>query len=179
MVLAVCPDVTHRIQFRCVGRQVLHFQTSILAVDELLGDCAFVGWKPIPNHQDVSRDVAEQVFEKLDDLFGPDSLLEDLEVEVPDGQASDNRKGFPVEVELEDRRLAARRPRASPVRPLAQAAFVYEDNRPTLFLSFFLISGQRLRFHSSILVSFRSRARPTGCCTLQFNCPRMRQTCPG
>ena len=44
--------------------------------------------------------------------------------------------------------LPARRPRAPPMRPLAEAAFVYEDDRSALFLSFFLISGQRLCFHS-------------------------------
>lgn len=118
------------------------------------------------------------MFEKLDDLLGADGLLEDLEVEVPDGEASNDGERLPVEVELQDRRLPPWCPGAPPVRPLAQAAFVYEDNRSAFFLSFFLISGQRLRFHSAIEASFRSRARPTGCCTLQFNCPRMRQTCP-
>jgi hypothetical protein len=179
VVLAVCPDVFHRVQFRCVGWQVLRFQTAVLVTDELLGDYAFVGWKPIPNHQNVSLDVAEQVFEKLNDLLGPDGLLEDLEIKLPDGEAGDDGEGLPVEVELQDRCLPPRRPRPAPVGTLAQAAFVYEDNRAPLFLSFFLISGQRLRFHSSIAVSFRSRARPTGCCTLQFSCPRMRQMCPG
>jgi len=178
-MLAVCPDVFHRIQFWCVGRQVLHFQTAVLVTDELLSDCAFVGWKPVPNQQDVSFDVAEQVFEKLDDLLGPDGLLENLEIEVPGGKTGDDGEGLPVEMELEDRRLPPWRACAPPVRPLAEATFVYEDNRPALFLSFFLISGQRLRFHSSMALSFRSSARPTGCCTLQFNCPRMRQTCPG
>lgn len=124
-------------------------------------------------------DVAEQVFEKLDDLIGLDGLFEDLKVEVPVGDAGDDRQGFPVEVKLEDRRLPSRRPGAPPMGPLTQPAFVYEDDRPALFLSFFLISGQHLCFHSSIRASFRSRARPTGCCTLQFNCRRMRQTCPG
>jgi hypothetical protein len=178
-VFAVRPDVFHRIQFRRVGREVLHFQAAVLVTNELPGDCAFVGRKPIPNQQDVSFDVAEQVFEKLDDLFGPDGLLEDLEIKIPDGEASDNGESLPVEVELKDRRLSAWRPRAPPVGTLAEAAFVYEDNRPAFLLSFFLISGQRWHFHSSIAVWFRSRARPTGCCTLQFSCPRMRQTCPG
>lgn len=90
MLLTVRPNVFHRIQFRCVGRQVLHFQTAVLVTNELRGDCAFVSRKPIPNQQNVSFDVAEQVFEKLDDLLGPNGLLEDLEVEVPDGEAGDN-----------------------------------------------------------------------------------------
>jgi hypothetical protein len=58
------------------------------------------------------------------DLLGPDSLLEDLEVEVPDGKASDDGEVLPIEVELEDRRLPPWRPGVPAVRPLAQAAFV-------------------------------------------------------
>jgi hypothetical protein len=50
----------------------------------LLGDQAAVCWKPIPDQQDVAGDVAEQVFEKLNDLFGLDGAFEDLKVEVPE-----------------------------------------------------------------------------------------------
>jgi hypothetical protein len=173
------PDVLHRVQFRCIRRQVLSFQAALLISDELLGDFAAVARKPIPNQQDVSFNVTEQVFEELNDLLRVDGLFEDLKVEIPDGDAGNDGQGFPVEMELQDGCLPARRPRAPSMRPLAEAAFVYEDDRSALFLSFFLISGQRLCFHWSMRVSFRSRARPTGCCTLQFNCRRIRQTCPG
>jgi hypothetical protein len=179
VVLAVCPDVLYRIQFRRVGRQVFDFQTAFLVADELLRDFTAVSRKPVPNQQNVALDVAQQVFKKLDDLLGLDGFFEDLKVEIPDGDAGDDRERFPVEVKLEDGCLPARRLGTPPMRPLAQAAFVYEDDRSVLVLGFFLISGQRLRFHSSIKPSLRSRARPTGCCTLQFNCRRMRQTCPG
>lgn len=179
MVLAVGPDVLHWVQFRRVGWQILHLQAAFLIADKLLRDPTAVGRKAIPNQQNVAVDVAEQVFEELDDLLGFDGLFEDLKVEVPERDAGDDRQGFPVEMELEDRSLPSRRPRAPPMRPLAQTAFVYEDDRSALFLSFFLISGQRLCFQSAIKASFRSNARPTGCCTLQFNCRRTRQTCPG
>jgi hypothetical protein len=58
------------------------------------------------------------VFEEFDDLLGLDGLFEDLKVEVPKGDASNDRQGFPVEMELEDRRLPARRPGAPPMGPL-------------------------------------------------------------
>ena len=173
------PDVLHRIQFGGVGWQVLDGQTAFLVADELLGELTAMSREPVPNQQNVTLDIAQQVFQKLDDLFGLDGFFEDLKVEVPDGDSGDDRQGFPVEVELQNGCLPARRPGAPPMRPLAQPAFVDEDDRATLFCSFFLISGQRLRFHSSIEASLRSRARPTGCCTLQCNCRRMRQTCPG
>ena len=104
---------------------------------ELLGDLTAVGRKSVPNQQDVTVDAAEQVFEELDDLLGLDGLFEDLKVEVPESDAGDDRQSLPVEVKLEDRCLPSRRPRAPPMGPLAQAAFVYEDDRPALFLSFF------------------------------------------
>jgi len=50
-----------------------------------------MGRKAIPKQQDVAIDVAEQVLEEFDDLLGLDGLLEDLKVEVPSGQAGDDR----------------------------------------------------------------------------------------
>ena len=154
-------------------------QTTFLVADELLGNLAAMRREPIPNQQDVAGDVAEQVFEKLNDLFGLDGPVEDLKVEVPQGDTSNHREGLPVEMELQDWRLSARCPSSPPVRSLAQTTFVDEDDRPALFLGFFLISGQRRCCQSSMRASFRSQARPTGCCTLHRNCRRMRQTCPG
>ena len=162
-----------------VRRQVLHGQSTLLVMDELLRNSAAVGRQPVPNQQEVAGDVAEQVLEELDDLFGLDGVFEDLKVEVPQGYASDDRQRLPVEMELKHGRLPARCPGAPPVGPLAQTTFVDEDDRPALLLGFFLISGQRRCCQSSIRASFRSNARPTGCCTLHRNCLKMRQTCPG
>ena len=91
MMLAVRPDVLHRVQFRRAGRQVLCIQTTVLIADELLRDPTAVGRKPIPNQQNVAIDVAEQVLEELDNLLGLDGLLEDLKVEVPSSQPGDDR----------------------------------------------------------------------------------------
>jgi Domain of unknown function (DUF3854) len=112
-------------------------QPAFLVADESLGDQTPVGRKPVPNQQDVASDIAEQVFQKLNDLLGLDGLFEDLKVEIPEGDAGDDRQGFPIEVELQDRRLPAWCPGASPMRPLARSAFVDEDDRAALFLSFF------------------------------------------
>ena len=179
MMFAVCPDVLHRVQFRRVGRQVFRVQAAFLVTYKLLCDPTAVGGKTIPNQQNVAMDITEQVFEELDNLLGFDGVLEDLKVEVPNGHSGNDGQSLPVEVKLENGRLPARCPRAPPVGPLAQTAFVDEDDRAPFFLSFFLIAGQRLRFQSSINPSFRSNARPTGSWTLQFSWRRMRQTCPG
>jgi hypothetical protein len=82
-----------------------------------------VGREPIPNQEDVAIDVAQQVFEELDDL-GLDGLFEDLKVEVPVSNTGDDWLGVSAEVELEDGSLSSRRPGAPPMRPLTQAVFV-------------------------------------------------------
>jgi len=179
MMFAVSPDVLDRIQFRRIGWQVFRFEAAFLIADELLGLPAAMRRKPIPDQEDVAVNVAKQVPEEFNDLPGLYGLLEYLKVEVPDSDAGDDGERFPVEMELKNRRLPARRPCASPMGPLAQAAFVEEDDRAALFLSFFLISGQRLFFQSAISASLRSSARPTGCCTLQFSCRNIFQMCPG
>src|SRR5438270_2383565 len=116
--------------------------------------------------------------QKDDDLFLPDRLREDLEVKVPECHSGGNGNGFPVEVVLEHGSLAAWRPGATPVGPLAQPAFVDEDDRAPFFLGFFLMSGHVFRFQWSMVSSLRSRARPSGRCGLQFSCRNSFQTCP-
>jgi hypothetical protein len=91
MVLAVCPDVLHRVQFRRVRREVLYIQAAFLIPDELMGELAFVSRKPVPNQQDVALYITEQVLEELDDLLGLDGVLEDLKVKVPKGHPGDDR----------------------------------------------------------------------------------------
>src|SRR3984957_6659456 len=130
----MCPDVLHGIQFGRISREVFRLQAAFLVSDELLRDFATVAREPIPNQQDVAINVAEQMFEEFDDLLGLDGLFEHLKVEIPERDAGDHRQGLPVEVELEYGRLPSRRPGAPPVRPLAKATLVYEDDRPALFL---------------------------------------------
>lgn len=87
-----------------------------------------------------------QSFEELDVLLLLDRPLVQTEQAVRARQASDDGDVGPVEVELDDRRLALGRPGANPRGPLAQARLVDEDNQPALALGFFLSAGQVLRF---------------------------------
>src|SRR5262252_2085919 len=99
-----------------------------------------------------------QIGEEDDELFLANSLLEDLEVKIPDRHCGGNRNGFPIEVVLEHRSLTTRRPGATPVGSLAQPAFVDEDDRTPFFFGFFLMVGHVLRFQYSMASSLRSRA---------------------
>jgi hypothetical protein len=89
MVFAMRPEIFDGVQFRCVGRQVLDQQPASLVTDELLGESATMGWQTIPHQQEVARNVAQQMLEELNHLFGTDGFLKDLEIEIPEGQASD------------------------------------------------------------------------------------------
>src|SRR6266568_9267338 len=76
--------------------------------------------------------------EKLDDLRTTDRSWKQSEVEVPPGHARHRRQRLPVEVILQHRRLSAWRPGSAAVRPLAQSAFVDEDDRAALVFGVFL-----------------------------------------
>ncbi len=118
--------------------------------------------QPVPNDQQLARNVAQQMREKLDDLPAADGAGKQPEIEVPPGHPCHRRQRLPVEVVLQHRRLSARRPGAAAVRALAQSAFVEEDDRPAFVFGLFFNSGQRFRFHLRIFSSSRSRARPVG-----------------
>ena len=83
MVLAVGPNVLHRVQFRRIRRQVLYIQATFLNLNDLMRDLAFVGRKPVSKQQYVARYVVEQLLEELDHLLGPDRFLQDLKIELP------------------------------------------------------------------------------------------------
>jgi hypothetical protein len=122
--------------------------------------------------------VPKEMSQEDDCLFLTYSFVEDLEVEVPDCHPGGDGNGLPVEVVLEDRGLPPRSPGTTPVWPLAQPAFVDEDNGAPFFSGFFLIAGQVLRFHSPMASSLRSSARPTGRWGLQPSWRSSFQTCP-
>ena len=94
------------------------------------------------------------------------------EVKVAQRQPGRHRQLVPVEVELQHRCLAARRPGAATMRLLTQSAFVDEDDRTFFFAGFFLMAGQVLRCQPRMASSLRSRALPTGRCGLQPSAPR-------
>ena len=179
MLLAVAPDVFHRIEFRRVSRQKLQLNGLALRGDKLPHQPAAMNGQAVPNDRQPTANVPLQVFEKLDHLRGLDATRKEPEIEIPDRDARHSGKALPVERVLEHGCLAARSPGANPVRSLAQTAFVHKHYRSPLLARFFLISGQRRRFHRWMAGSLRWMARPTGRWQLQFSERKIRHTCPG
>ena len=127
VVAHVLPDVFDGIEFRRIGRKLGGVDASLEAVEVLTDEAAAMDHGSIPDDQQFAGQLSLQVFQELDDLRTFDRARMELEVEVPNGDAADDRELLPVEVELQDRGLAFGTPCAYPVWLLAQAAFVDED----------------------------------------------------
>ena len=115
---------------------------------------------------------------EVDDFQLADGAGIEPEVEIAQRHPGRNRKFLPIEVEFEHWCFAAGRPVAATMRLLTQSAFVDKDDRAALFLGFFLMAGQLLRFQLRMASSLRSRALPTGRCGLQLSVRRIFQTWP-
>jgi hypothetical protein len=119
VLFEVAPDMFDRVQFRCIAGQPLQSEAVALSGDKVTDQSAAMARKTIPDHQQGSAQVAHQVLEKLDDLGPLDGPRKQFEIEVPPRDSGDHRKGFPIEVILQHRGLAAGSPGAHPVRAFA------------------------------------------------------------
>src|SRR5713101_6246143 len=176
VMFPVAPDIFDRIEFRGVGRQALDRQPAPLRADELRDQPRPVLRQPVPDHQQLARQVAQQMAEEVDHLGGMNGAGIEPEVEVPPGDAGRRRQHLPVEMMLQYRGLSARRPGPHPMRPFAHSAFVDKDDRAPLAEGFFLIRGHVTLFHCRIACSSRSSALPLGRWQVQLSLRRMRQT---
>ena len=169
MLLEVSPDVFGRIQFRSVGGQVKRLNFPVQAGEVILNDAAAVPWQTIPNEQDRLTDLLREVLHEIAYLLLSHRSFVESKIELPQRDTGRNRQVVPIELMLENRRHTTFGPSADTVRPLAEAALVYEDDEAAFLLGFFLRAGQVFSFQSRIAASFRSRARPTGRWQLQPN----------
>lgn len=135
--------------------------------------------KAVPDYQQLSRDIVQQMAEKHHLLRAADGPGIQMEVEVPLGHPGHGRQQHPVEVILQPRRLAFRRPALTAMRLLAQSSLVHKDDGLPLLLGFYLSSGQRCVFQRRMAASSRSSARPAGHRQLQPRRRSRRQTYAG
>src|SRR5260370_36399958 len=155
MLLAIAPDVFHWVKFRRIRRQELQFNRPTLRGDKLSHQPTAMNGQTVPNESQSTADVTLQMFQKLDDLRRLDAAGKKPKVKIPDGNASDGRKTFPVERILQYRSLPARSPGANPVRPLAQAALVHAHYGSPLLERFFLFPANAPRSPPRIPVPCR------------------------
>ena len=178
-MLEVTPQILDRIQLWSISRKAFDLEPVAVPADEGGDLPAPMHWQAIPNDQQRPRQLSQEATKKVDHLGATDRAWIEPKVEVPPGYPRDRREGFPVEVELEDRGVAAGRPGSTPVGSFAESALVDEDDGLAKPGSVFFTLGQCRRFQCSMFSSLRSTARPTGRCTLHLRRRRILQTWPG
>ncbi len=87
VVFPVAPYVFDRIEFRRVGWQALDGEPAPLRADELRDQPRPMLRQPVPDHQELARQAAQQMAEEVDDLRRTDGAGIEPEVEVPPGAA--------------------------------------------------------------------------------------------
>ena len=131
------PQILDRIHVRRVRRQECDLDVCGQAVQALPHQTTAVRLQAIPDDQQRLLQVGLERLEEFDDLLLLDTALVQPEQAVGTRQASDDRDMVPVEVKLDDRRLAFGRPSAYAGLALADAGLVYEDNQLAFSLGFF------------------------------------------
>jgi len=179
MSFEVAPHIFHRIKFWGVGGKPLDLNTAAGRENIVTHQYAAVDGRSVPDHQYFPANVPLQMAQKLDDLEAFDAAGVNLEIELPQGQTTDDREAFPIEGLLEDGGLPPQRPGARPRRTGTQAAFVNKDDGTALLPRFFFKAGHSTRCHFRMACSSRSTARRSGRWQLKPLAPSKRQTCPG
>lgn len=175
----VTPKVFHRVEFRCVGRQVLHCQPGTLLPQIGLDLAAPMRRQPVPQEDRLSPPQVvlqgPQVIQdlRLLDRTGVKSQAKPNSTGRRCGyQGGDRRQSLPIERGDKNRGLPPTPPRAPHRRTLGKPAFVQENQQGVRVPRFFLIRGQRCFSQRRMASSFRSRARRSGRWQLQPNCPK-------
>lgn len=165
----VVPDALVGIQIRCVTWQPLKMNALGTAIgQELFDRFATMNRRAVPNHQQLARDVAEQMFQEADDILAAiGTLLGHQQEGVVHSDATNRRYMVPSERHAQDRGLTTRRIGAHETGQEIEARFVYPDDRSTFFLSPFFSAGQRSVYQASMAASSRWVARRIGFWTLQ------------
>lgn len=147
----MAPEILDGIEFGRVGREPFDTQ-PVSAVGEKLGGVgAAVGWQPVPQKQNASRNVAPEAAQECRHALAVDRVgvngqqkPNPLPLRV-DGQRADQGQPFPIERLGQLGCLPLRRPGppdAGTLRPAAAGRLVEEDNGGPLDLGFFLMRGQ-------------------------------------
>src|SRR3954454_19115118 len=162
MLFEVSPDRLNWIEFRSIGRQSGNGQRSSLILQPRLDLAAAVDRCTIPDDQQRALDLTLERSQKVHDLLRANGSGKETKVELPEGQAGDDRELFPVETVLEHGRSSTQAPSTRHTRALRQTGLVYEDDGAAFAPGFFLSAGQVCRFQRAMSSSLRWVARFSG-----------------
>ena len=133
-VLEVLPRSLDRIQVRCVRRQPFDSHTtSSGAGQEVFNRDTPVDRRPIPDHQQSTSDVPDQVLEKLDGVKSIEGLLAHQDVELAGRRnAAHDREVIARLPLMEDRSVSLGCVRPHLTRQKVEARFVHENKGAAL-----------------------------------------------
>jgi len=163
----VSPDGFVGVELRGIGRKAFEMQPGELTAD-LSNSFSFVNARVVPDDEDVSTEVAQQVPEEFADLVVSDVLRMTPEVQADaptpgsNGDARNHGDAIMPVAMMNDGRLSARSPGLSHRGNQEEARLVDEDDVGTQPCSVVFTRGQFVRFQRSMTSSFRSSARRSG-----------------
>ena len=169
VLFEIAPGIFHGIQFRGVGREVFQIEAQ-MAVEKRCDLASQVGTGTIPDHQDVSPQLAEKLAQEVEGAIGidvPVGMEPEVEVEPVAGGRHGQRANAgdflirPAAL-VEDRGLAPRSPSPAHQRGHQKAGFVQENQVRPQPAGFFLMRGHSLLIQRRMARSLRSAPRRSG-----------------
>lgn len=166
--LQIVPDAFIGIEIRCVARQLLQVESpGRSSLEEVLDCLSSVNRRTIPDEQELARDLAQEDTKKAYHFHCIVGTRTHLQKQPPIGSnTADRREVIVRERDTQNRGLSMWCPSPYCHWQEIKARFVYPDDGPFFFLSFFLMAGQRLSYQSVMAASSRCVARSMGCCRL-------------
>ena len=84
------PQVFDGIEFGCIGRQKFQLDIAAFGFDVIADQTAAMGLQTIPNDQEfTARQMAAEIFEEGDEFGSTNRAVDELEVDIPEGDAGD------------------------------------------------------------------------------------------
>ena len=159
----VTPQPFVGVELRRVGREELEREPPVVVCDKASHRDGLVGPDVVPDYDDPSVHMAQEVSQEYQDLLGGDRSGTDQDVQLPlVADAGDRRELRPAIAVADNGRLSTWSPGPDSGRDQAETALVGEDQRGFLLAGFFLMRGQSFWIQRSTAASSRSIARPVG-----------------
>ncbi len=172
-VVHVVPDELVGIEVWGVSGKPLDLEPGMV-VEEGLDLGALVNGSPIPQQEDGTGDVAQQMLEESQHFMGGQVFLVELNVQSRPAptrrhrERGDGRDLIPLVVMAQDGSPPDRGPSLPQIGDEEEAALVEEGEMGAQPPSLFFRAGHLCRFQRSIFSSSRSTARRSGFCQLHF-----------
>lgn len=169
------------VQLGSIARQSLQmdaFGTPLR--QKILDRLTAVDGSPIPDNQQVARDLAQEQLQETHDIWSfVRSVLDVHDQPSIQGKPADGREMIPGQFDLQQRRLPDRGRGPHRHGQQIKSRLVYKDDGALFLCGLFFSSTERWSRHSLMAASSRWLARSTGFWQLYLILHRRREQCVG